>query len=394
MKLNGKTIYINISVILFTFIIIVMLSKVVRYTIMKETLVDTSIGHHMLGTILYNMEDAEIALSSGDESVATKNACLLFKKINIFNLTTYTQFEVYITILWNVIVIIILLRLEPKLDLKQAIFIILTIAVLNIFDFNLAKEPVQMLYFVLIYMILISNKLNDKAKNILSILVILVSALTYRNYYVIIAFFAICAQLLSTFGIIKKEKVTLKNILTLILLIGIIYFTFLNIAKIIMPKSYNELIRVRTRVSTASSDMRNLLPGASTNTIVFVMDYLIMIIRMLFPIELVKLGAKGIPYIIYQIMITFFVINALKNIKHNDKQKNLALFIFLGFLFGSATFEPDFGSWVRHEAVIFPIMFIIAEIKTKKKSFKRNEKNEKNDIKNNKDLYKNINAIY
>ena len=48
--------------------------------------------------------------------------------------------------------------------------------------------------------------------------------------------------------------------------------------------------------------------------------------------------------------------------KNNTKSQNLALYIYIAFILGSATFEPDFGSWVRHEAATFPILMIVTKI--------------------------------
>ena len=52
----------------------------------------------------------------------------------------------------------------------------------------------------------------------------------------------------------------------------------------------------------------------------------------------------------------------------NKHTKLHSLLYYLGFLCGSATFEPDFGSWVRHEAAIAPVLFILADMYRFKKS--------------------------
>ena len=61
-------------------------------------------------------------------------------------------------------------------------------------------------------------------------------------------------------------------------------------------------------------------------------------------------------------MITIIVIKALMGIKTNNKIKMYAIYLFVGFLFASATFEPDFGSWVRHEAVALPVIILMADL--------------------------------
>ena len=162
-------------------------------------------------------------------------------------------------------------------------------------------------------------------------------------------------------------------------MLSIIYFLMLNFIKIIDLKSYNELIRVRTRVGIANTQMINIFK--STNLILFTLDYLIMIIRMLFPLELIPMGIKYWPYVGYQILISYFVLKNIKNIKENKKTQNFALYTYIAFLLGSATFEPDFGSWVRHEVAIFPILIIITGIVVPNE--KQGDKNEKNINKNN-----------
>lgn len=360
MTTNKKTnkLIINKDIIYFLFLILILVGKFVRHTIMKTNLVDVGIGHKWIYDILYGSAKITAFTETGI-SDASGNTVAIFQAINFFNLSTYIQFEIYISIVWNILLIGLLFKVKQKLQTGQAIFIILSIIVLNIFDFTLAKEPIQMLYFILIYFILISNKLSNKVKNVLCVLVIVLSSIYFRRYYLVIAFFAVLTQIVCTKEIITNKNIKLKTVCKILIYLAFVYFIVLNVSKIIMPGEYSELIRVRTRTSGVASEMRNILP--STNLVFFTLDYLIMLIRMLVPIELVPLGIKYIPYFAYQVMITYFVIKAMKNMKNNSYSKNLALFMYLGFLLGSATFEPDFGSWVRHEAVVFPILLIIAD---------------------------------
>ena len=38
----------------------------------------------------------------------------------------------------------------------------------------------------------------------------------------------------------------------------------------------------------------------------------------------------------------------------------VALSCFIAYFLGSVVFEPDFGSWTRHEATTFPILQMMA----------------------------------
>ena len=364
---NEKTF--NIDIIFGIFLILIAVGKIIRYTIMKTVLVDSGIGHYFIDSILYGTGGISLFDSDSMTGDAAGNAVVIFRLINFLKINTYEGWEIYISIIWNLILFGILLGIRKKLDWKQFVFIALSIIVLNIFDFTLAKEPIQMLYFIAIYYVLCLNKKNTKFKYIATLGIIVLSAITFRVYYFLIIMFMILVQILFNAFILKKEQVKIKDIIIMLLIIVGFYFIFLNIIKVVMPTEYNELIRVRTRSSTAASDMRNIFK--STNLIVFSFDYLIMLIRMLFPVELLILGVKYIPYVIYQIIITYFIVKAIKNIRNNEETKKIALYLYIGFLFASATFEPDFGSWVRHEAVLFPIMLVIADIKKKDKKGER-----------------------
>ena len=360
--------YVKTTVIIAAMIFLIAGAKVVRHTIMKEVLVDMSVGNGMIAmindenSIIYDEEVSE------EELAANSKSAKLFSNINFFDLTTPIEFEVYITILWNIMLLIIIFMLRKKLDIMQAIFLILSVLVLNIFDFNLAKEPVQMLYFVLIYVVITSKSLRDDFKYVLSFGILYWASVSYRDYYILIAMFMLGVSWICKTFILMKDKLNIWDILMVIVAFGVGYFLLLSIAKVVMPQEYAELIRVRTRETQARTDISNLITNNASNLPLFTLDYLIMLVRMMVPIELMTFGPKYWPYVAYQVMITFYVVTALKNIKRNHKSKNVALYVYLGFLCGSATFEPDFGSWVRHEAAIAPVLFILADMYKFKKS--------------------------
>ncbi len=360
--------YVRTTVIVMAMILLVLGAKAVRYTVMKEVLVDMSIGHGMIGminnenSILYDEDISE------EELGATQKSALIFKNINLFQLTTYEEFEIYITIVWNIILLTIMFTLRKKLDVIQAIFLILTILVLNIFDFNLAKEPIQMLYFVMIYIVITSKSLKDGFKYLAAFGILYWASVSYRDYYILIAVFMLGASWICKTFILMKEKLTIYDIILVVFVLGVGYYLLLTVAKVAMPEEYRQLVRVRTRETVARTDISNWITRDASNLPLFTLDYLVMLVRMMVPIELVTFGPKYWPYVAYQIMVTFYVVMALKNIKKNHKSKNVALYVYLGFLCGSATFEPDFGSWVRHEAAIAPVLFILADMYKFKKS--------------------------
>lgn len=335
---------------------LILAGKAVRYTVMKTVLVDTSIGHSMLRWI--NRGSTPFRLLSDDgNSVATGNAAWLFHFFKYLGIDSYTGYEMVITILWNLLLLLLLQKVWDVLTTEQTLFAMLSIAVLNIFDFNLAKEPMQMLYFVALYYVILSVGLSIRAKYLASSMVLLLSVLTFRSYYILVLFFA--TETAFVFWIMAKEnrEWNYKYILATAVLLFFSYYILLHVCQIVSLDTFAELYRVRTRKSTAASDMRVIFH--SGNLLVFCVDYLIMLVRMMFPVELLRLGVKYAPYTLYQIVMSVSVIRAVRNVKENTEEQNLALYLYLGFLMASGTFEPDFGSWVRHEAVCFPLFLII-----------------------------------
>lgn len=360
----------NKNIVYLAMLPLIFFGKIIRYTIMKQVLVDTSIGHSMLVQINNNNTPFSFLTEEGT-SAATGNATWLFHFFKIFGFATYTEYEILITIIWNILLLILLRKSYRKLTSGQTFWLMLSIVVLNIFDFNLAKEPVQMLYFIALFYIITTKYFSIKQKYILSIFMILFSTLTYRAYYILILFFAVELWILFKFFSRKGKSVRLKQVLIMLVILTFTYYILLRVCQIVSPTTFAELFRVRTRTSTAASDMRVIFQ--SNNLIIFCMDYLIMLIRMLFPIELLRLGIKYFPYVLYQLTISLNIINAMINKKKNDEEQNLALYIYLGFLLASGTFEPDFGSWVRHEAVCFPIFLIINNMVRVKRREKKYE---------------------
>lgn len=51
----------------------------------------------------------------------------------------------------------------------------------------------------------------------------------------------------------------------------------------------------------------------------------------------------------------------LRLLKEEDRRlsRTSALYLYLAFLLCSAAFEPDFGSWIRHQGVALPIILLI-----------------------------------
>lgn len=362
---------VSFFVILLLFPLCILVGKYIRYTLMKNILVDTSIGNSWLYLITSKFSVSEIlkATIAGEQN---GTAILFYKYLNIFGINSYLGFEIMISIIFNVIVFLMFFKCRNKLDVYQTVFLLTTIVLLNLFCFCLSKEPIQILFFILIFYILLSKRKN---KEFWVLSIITLSALLFRKYYILIVYFYLGSKFVINFLMKNKDKKSFFKAVVIISIISIGYLLILLISNRFIPTYYSEFIRVRTRTSDAATVINNIISGDSI--ILFTINYLLIVIRMLFPIELITHGSKYILYVFYQLLVSYSIIKNIANYKNNTQIKNISILIYIAFLFTSATFEPDFGSWIRHEVVLFPIMMIINDITTSKNNNSNNEKKKK-----------------
>lgn len=367
-KIKIKKVVLNKKTIIALYVLVAVLAKIIRYTVMKRVLVEQARGDEIIDIILSGTP-LRFHLTDTESSLAFNNSAVIFNAINIFGLTTYSQFEIYISIIWNLITIALILKMPNIEKMETGVFILLTVAVLNIFDFTIAKEPIQFLYFLVIYLIVQNRKCSNKIKTVLSLLILLFCALTFRNYYVLLAVFAPFVNYI--LGLITRKQLSgKKSIAVALAIIFMVYFGVMLLLKIFSNSLYTQLVfaRTRTHSNIAETQIRNLFANSSSNTVIISLEFLATAARLAFPIELIGGSPKYYLFIIYQLIISMFLIRQIARYKNNGFKERIGLCILLGFVLTSAIFEPDFGSWIRHEAVLFPIILLISgEYKTLEK---------------------------
>ena len=178
-------VYFHINLIYMLFLPLIAIGKIVRHTIMYDVLVAEGVGHAFLRIVFVN-----------EEVMEEGPGAILSVVLRLFGMTgarTYYQHEIIFSIVWNLILLALLVGLRKYLTPLQTAFLVLSIMVLNIFAFAIAKEPIQMLYFVLAYIILCSRRLSDKQKFLGTLGVMVFASLTFRVYYWLIVLFMPCA---------------------------------------------------------------------------------------------------------------------------------------------------------------------------------------------------------
>ena len=342
------------------FVLIVIVAKIVRWTVMYGNQVVCGVGHFWINDLKAGRVSFQLFSAEEGSSAAGGNATYLFHLIDFFHLQTYEAWEIYTSILSNAIVLVFMLKLKRKIRIYQWVIVAATIAVLNIFSFCLAKDPIQMLYFMAIALILLTDW-GYVQKSLAIYGCLYISMVTFRTYYALILVFIMAAQVVLE-GL-KRLEGGLSRFLLFVGCMTLFGGIFLSVVYNVLPENYQDIYaaRVLTRsIETANSGMKNWIDTESVFT--FTLNWIVVVLRLWFPLELMPMGPKYWVYVVYQLMMTLLMFRTLAHLRENKQSVNLALCVYLGFSLGSGLFEPDFGSWIRHEAVCFAVIFIMGDL--------------------------------
>ena len=308
----------------------------------------------------YRMVDM---LVNGDKATSGwtgyQTAVDFHKAINIFHFTNINQFSTFYGLIMTIAIMIIVSKTK-EMDFKDSLFTLMATGVLNIYVFSINKEMIQILYFFVIYIIINSPIKNTLLKVAGCALVYYWESMSFRSYYIIMA--AMCVLLYFIFQWLQKRKRITKTVIFVTVVMCFIgVFIFFYASSFVSYDDYSEALNVRDNstgaireAGGANSAIYNPIE-VNGNLGIFMFDYVINALRMMIPIELIIKSPGYAPFFIYQIFILMYLFKTLANIKRLDKKMVVALSCFVAYFFGSVVFEPDFGSWVRHEATTFPV---------------------------------------
>ena len=155
---------------------------------------------------------------------------------------------------------------------------------------------------------------------------------------------------------------TLKVLSYIFIFVGLyaMVCVFMISAKNLYHADYQNILEARNysndqgQVSAIKEPMEH-----NGNLNIFLIDYAINEVRMMFPIELVNIGIFYLPFFIFQVFMLFYTIRGIKRLDRLDDKSFIGLCVFIAFYQGSVLFEPDFGSFVRHEAAAFPAIVLM-----------------------------------
>ena len=290
----------------------------------------------------------------------------IFNHINILGLVNIQQWGYLISIIFVPLIIYYLLK-EKKYDNSQYIFIIASVTLLLVYVFGLSKDIIQFVYFWAIYLIINAKKIDNLKKLIMICIVLLFEALFFRVYFAIMAMIIVTIYYIYLKHI-KNVKLDKKKVIKILFISLAFFFLEVFLVQLVSYSNYDAILNARYSVNIwrendpAANTIINDLLGKNNNYLIFIGNYLINAIRLLFPIELFLKGPKQIIFAIYQIYIS---VNILKSIKKINDNNCLWIITAISFLMISIIFEPDFGSFVRHESAFLLILLEIIKINTK-----------------------------
>lgn len=397
--------------------LIIIASKIIRWNFMLHNLVYMSIGWNMA----YRIWEGD-NVWGGPGAGVLRNAEWLFSKTNFLGVESFVGWEIYFSVIYNIVFALFIINFykkNPHVGTKENFFIYFNIAILNIYCFAMSKESYQVLFwFLLAWCINISSSYKKK---LIALMIGLVFTFTFsRKYYALIGIYFIVIQFYVTSFLsnidtssTKGRKKLVQSILGLFVIFAISHYFFMGFMESASQDQYEELVRVNTREgSYADSEITPIFKG---NRVMLTLDYFFKIFRLAFPIELlIKAKPTYLITIVYQSLLLLFLYNAFKNrnktsieeIEENEESntdesnyylvdnkkdeeeedeedeedekdeednridifpetkdriytRTIALYTYLAFLLCSAMFEPDFGSWLRHQSVAFPIIIYI-----------------------------------
>lgn len=331
--------------------IITILAMVVRYSIMTDKFFWDSASLMAIEQSGYFYE------GSFDK------AAHFFHYINFFNIDTLFGWSVYISVIYFFINILILNHIN-MISVTQFILVLLSVLLWYLFAAGITKEIFQGLFFLVIYLMCIQSRFmkNNIVKILVGAFILLVSAILFRKYYIITAFFWIVIFVM--FSLIRNTFLKRHNTLLISIFLSFIaILAFFTVAKIIYPSEYDIIVNLRSvqyayLIGDTDSFIDNLLNVNSDNLLIYMVNYCINFFRLLFPVELLW-GRKiyYLPFVIYQIAFSFFYLKNLKSLPNLTEKQVVNLTFITSFLIVSTMMEPDFGSWARHQSICW--MFII-----------------------------------
>lgn len=290
-------------------------------------------------------------------------AASFYYYLNLFDLDSLLGWNIYILMIFLLINFYLIKDIQ-LIELKRFLLLITGLLLWDLFAAGITKEVLQSLFFILIYLVIKSKKIKYIWGKILIGFIILCISSLFREYFILVAFFSIFIYLINI-RLRKKKRASISIYIWMMFFSILLIILGLLVINMLSPVSYNFIISLRTEyyysmlmeVGT-DSIITSLIPGNSL--FIYIINYIITYFRLLIPIELLfKIKIQYIPFVIYQLSLTYYYIKNIFLMGKIDNKKFITLNFFTAYILVSAIMEPDFGSWVRHQTACYSLVLFL-----------------------------------
>lgn len=312
-----------------------------------------------------SMNIMAIERGSATESESYAAVARIFHFINFFDLNTLLGWTIYMDILFLGINFI-LLKDFKRSDLLCFLFMLTSLFLWYLFCAGITKDIIQTLFYITIYVFCVRKNFFSPFRRLLfGVIILLLCAFFIRSYYVLTAFFSVCVY--CVFSLIKsRNSLNRHSVLSFLLAYCAGLAVFLAVVQLVFPQEYHMITTLRSSrylyllQNGTDSFIGDLFFGSENSLIIYLINYVINSVRLLFPVELIMIGKfYYFPFIIYIIIFSYYHLRTLGSLSKLNYEKLLALSFLTSFLGVAVMMEPDFGSWARHLSVTWPLMYCL-----------------------------------
>ncbi len=267
--------------------------------------------------------------------------------LNIFGVYDWGLWALILNFITIPIILLSISFIKPKrINVLLIVWLLTSLTLLQIYVTHISKEWITFLFSLIILIIL--------KKNQGKILFISLAILAFLYSYFFRTYFALIFLYFCVFYVFlnyRKSRFWLIFILMLILAL--------------IPNRYLfDVFYIRQdinyfRVNSTDAQTMILDVFVSNNNFIMLINYLLCILRILFPLEIIfiSFNIKYMIFIMYILLNSYIIFFNLKNYKKLSRNQQNNLIFLLSILFVHGIFEPDFGSYIRHLISYFFILY-------------------------------------
>lgn len=291
----------------------------------------------------------------------------VYRSINVFGFTTLTQWRLFLGIIGCILLVPVLLAL-PRLSLLDTALILCMLGLADIYVFQISKDMIQFLLFYVLAVCLYVARNQYWFIYGLAFAALMAGAVLFRSYYALIAIlFVLFIAIYAILAAVESRFHTSRFPLGIQFIVFGFIFSMLTLAilSLIAPNAFQSL--ATTRAATAaprqgSADAQtvivDLISGSGMESTLA--NTAINGVRMMIPVELLVKSIRYLPFVLFQLLVTgeWIAAGFDRDQRFGDSTAG-ALILLTAFFCVSFLFEPDFGSWAKHESTCVTLICLL-----------------------------------